>query len=89
MRRRLARQSAVASASEEVARALTELTSQDEHIRGDALRALAALTHLPETDPAPVVTALADFIRVGSSTRRGCRSRYPGSAIPDRDAAAR
>ncbi len=66
MQRRIARQSTVTSAAEEVARALDQLTHKDRRIREGAISALAALTHLPETDPAPVVTALTGFIRSGA-----------------------
>jgi tetratricopeptide (TPR) repeat protein len=68
MQRRIADQSTVATASEEIARALNQLTHKDRRIREGAISTLAALTHLPETDPAPVVTTLTGFIRTG--TRR-------------------
>ena len=69
MQRRIARQSTVASASEEIARALSQLTHKNSRIREGAISTLAALTHLPETDPAPVVAALTEFIRRGARHR--------------------
>ena len=66
MHHRITEQSTVTTATEEIARTLAQLTDQNRQIRGNAIRALAALTNLPEADSAPVVAALAKFVREGT-----------------------
>ena len=63
MHRRITEQSTVTTATDEIARALDRLTDERGQVRQEAIRTLAALTRLPEADPAPVVAALAALIR--------------------------
>jgi hypothetical protein len=77
MRQSLADQVAGVTAEDQVAATSTRLSSADLTERQDAIRSLAALARLPDTDPGSIVAVLAEFIRSSVAT--------PASAEPRAD----
>lgn len=63
MRRRLTAQPAARSASDEVTSAAGQLWDERLEVRLGAVRALAALAQIPDTDATPIAMALADLVQ--------------------------
>ncbi len=69
MRQRLAAQARVTTVSREVDAAISRLLDDRPKVRLSAVRTLGALAQLPDADPSPIVTALADLVRNRGSTK--------------------